>query len=273
MSDKPRTYGWAELPEEAQRLEAQAKSLEPVTKRELEIMGLGPDMKVLDAGCGTGAVTRKIAQLVTSGEAVGIDMDALFIETAEKLAESGSIKNIRFELGNIDNMSYEDGYFDRVYCRLVLMHVNDPVRTVRELARVTRKGGLIAVSDNDDGVMISYPHVPKFQELWSKFGQRSRERGENRYIGRELFSIFSQAGLSSIQVYPFPMYATNENPVMARSLVSVPMQIIGNSKDVMVEEGWFTDMEYGEMVDEVEKALSHPGAFAMGMSFFATGVV
>ena len=69
------------------------------------------------------------------------------------------------------------------------------------------------------------------------------------------------------------MYATQENPVMVRSLVSVPMQIIGNSKDVMVEEGWFTEDEYREMVDEVESALSHPGAFALGMSFFATGVV
>lgn len=271
MPDEPRKYGTS--PEEAQRLEAQAESYEFLTKRELDIMGLGPNMRILDAGCGTGAVTRKIAQLVTPGEAVGIDMGALFIETAKKLAESEGIKNIRFELGNIDKMSYEDGFFDKVYCRLVLMHVYDPVKTVRELARVTKKGGLIAVSDNDDGVMVSYPHVSKFHELWSKYGQRARERGRNRYIGRELFSIFSQAGLSSIQVYPFPMYATQGNSVMLRDIVSVPMQIIGNSKDVMVEEGWFTEEDYREMVDEVESALSHPGAFVLGMSFFATGVV
>ena len=273
LSDEPRTYGWASLPEEAKRLEAQAAALEPIITRELGIMSLTPNMKILDAGCGTGAVTRIFAQNVSLGEAVGIDIDAQFLETAKKLAESENIKNIRFEKGNIDKLSFENDYFDVAYCRLVLMHVHDPVKTVRELARVTKSGGLIAVSDNDDGVVISYPHAPKFQSIWTKFGQRARERGENRYIGRELFSILSQAGLGSIQVYPFPLYATVENPVIARSIVSVPLQIIHNDKDVMVAEGWFSDDDYREMVEEVELAMSHPGGFVLGMTFFATGVV
>ena len=81
MSDKPRNYGWTGLQEEAQRLEAEAKSLEPVIKRELEIMGLCKNTKILDAGCGTGAATRKISKIVSAGEVVGMDIDALFIET------------------------------------------------------------------------------------------------------------------------------------------------------------------------------------------------
>lgn len=273
MSDSPRIYGWAGLPEEAQRLESQAASLAPIISRELKIMNLTPSMKVLDAGCGTGAVTRKIAQLVSDGEAVGIDIDAEFLETAKKLAEAENIKNIQFEKGNIDKLLYENDFFDVTYCRLVLMHVYDPVKTVSELARVTKSGGLVAVSDNDDGIVISYPHSPKFHHIWSKFGQRSRESGENRYIGRELYSILSQAGLNSVQIYPFPVYATQETPEIARMIVSVPMQIIANSKDDMVEEGWFSDEEYEEMVKEVERALSHPGGFVLGMSFFATGIV
>ena len=273
MSNKPRKYDWAELPEEAKRLEAQAKSMEPVTLKELEIMNLHQNMKVLDAGCGTGPVTRKIANLIEPGLSVGIDLDPLFIEVAKSLAAKDNIRNIRFELGNIDELVYENSFFDRVYCRLVLMHVNDPVKTVRELARVTEKGGLVSISDNDDGVIMSYPHVPLFHELWDKFGQMSREKGMNRYIGRELFSILSQAGLNSIQIFPFPMYGTQANPAILRALVSVPMQILADSKDDMVENGWFTEAEYGRMVDDVEKALSHPGAFALGMSFFGTGVV
>jgi ubiquinone/menaquinone biosynthesis C-methylase UbiE len=84
LPDEPRKYGTS--PEEAQRLEAQAESHESLIKRELDIMGLGPNIRILDAGCGTGEVTRKLVQLVTPGEAVGIDMGALFIETAKKLA-------------------------------------------------------------------------------------------------------------------------------------------------------------------------------------------
>jgi len=272
LSDEPRTYGYAGLPEEVQRLEAQAKSMEAILQRELQIMKLTPDMRMLDAGCGTGAVTRKIAQHISPGEAVGIDIDPLFLENAKTLAMNEGIENIRFEHGNVDSLSYEDGYFDGAYCRLVLMHVNDPVHTVRELARVTKRGGFVAVSDNDDGVVISYPDAPKFQRLWRLYGQRARERGVNRYIGRELYSIFSEAGLKSIQVFPFPLYATQEDPAVVRGLVSIPMQIIALSKDDMVGGGWFTEGEYQEMVEEVEETLSHPGGFAMGMSFFAVGV-
>jgi ubiquinone/menaquinone biosynthesis C-methylase UbiE len=272
MSDKPRTYGWAGLPEEVQRLEAQAKSMEAILNRELQIMKLTSNQRILDAGCGSGAVTRKIAQHVSPGEAVGIDIDPIFLENAKKLAENEGIKNIRFKLGNIDNLSYEDEYFDGSYCRLVLMHVNDPVHSVGELARVTKRGGFVAVADNDDGVVISYPHAPKFQKLWRLYGQRAKEKGENRYIGRELYSIFSEAGLGSIQIFPFPMFATQDNPEVLRGLVSIPMEIIAISKDDMVDEGRFSEKEYLEMVEEVEETLSHPGGFAMGMSFFAVGV-
>ena len=195
MADQPRRYGWAGLPEEVQRLEAQARSMEAVINRELQIMKLEPNQRILDAGCGTGAVTRMIARRVSPGEVVGMDIDLLFLENAKKLAENEGLKNIRFELGNIDDLSYDDEDFHGTYCRLVLMHVNEPVHSVSELARVTKRGGFVAVSDNDDGVIISYPHVPKFQRLWGLYGERAKKRGVNRYIGRELYSILSRADL------------------------------------------------------------------------------
>jgi ubiquinone/menaquinone biosynthesis C-methylase UbiE len=272
LSDKPREYDWAGLPLEVQRLEAQAKSMEMVVLKELELMRLKPNMKVLDAGCGTGAITRKIAQIISPGEAYGLDIDPFFIENAKKIAELANVKNIRFDTGNIDDLSFEDGLFDKTYCRFVLMHVNDPAHTVKELSRVTKKAGTVHVSDTDDGALVVYPPVPKFQELWMKFGQRSKENGMNRYIGRELYSIFSKAGLKSIQILPIPIYSTQDNPTVLKHLASIHMDILAQSKENMVEEGWLTEHEFIKMVDEVENALRHPGAFVMGLSFLATGV-
>ncbi|NIN63955.1 MAG: methyltransferase domain-containing protein, partial [Anaerolineae bacterium] len=50
-------------------------------------MGLREGMQVLDAGCGTGAVTRMMAKIVAPGEVTGIDIDSLFVSAAKNLAE------------------------------------------------------------------------------------------------------------------------------------------------------------------------------------------
>ncbi|MDH7564093.1 MAG: class I SAM-dependent methyltransferase [Candidatus Bathyarchaeota archaeon] len=144
MTGKPQDkYVHAGKIEEVIRLEAQAKAFGKVIEKEFEILGLKQGMKVLDAGCGTGAVARKMAAKVSPGEVYGIDIDSLFISEAKKLATNEGIKNIVFELGDVDDLKQSDGTFDVSYCRLVLMHVKNPVKTVSELKRVTKKGGLL----------------------------------------------------------------------------------------------------------------------------------
>jgi ubiquinone/menaquinone biosynthesis C-methylase UbiE len=181
------------------------------------------------------------------------------------------MKNICFELGNIDNLAYDSGFFDLAYCRLVLMHVKNPVKTIAELKRVTKKGGIVAASDTDDGTMLTYPPAPRFFDLWSKFGERAKARGDDRYIGRRLYSIFSEAGVSSIKIYPFPTYATQQNPDVLRMLVYVPVQIVEQDRDDMIKEGRTTAVDYEEAMKEVKLVMNHPGAFALGTTFLALG--
>jgi hypothetical protein len=99
------------------------------------------------------------------------------------------------------------------------------------------------VSDNDDGGVITYPKMPKMLELWNQYGQSAKERGEDRYIRQQLFSILSQASLQSIKIYPLPIHATQHNPEMLKSLVSVPEQIIELSKEHMLTNGFMTETQ------------------------------
>lgn len=259
--------------EEVARLEAQAKAFGKVLEKEFEILGLRQGMKVLDSGCGTGAVARKIAVKVSPGEVFGVDIDSLFVNEARKLAANEGLRNVRYDLGDVNDLKYDDGAFDVSYCRLVLMHVNDPVKTVKELKRVTKKEGVVAVSDNDDGGVITYPEMPKMMDMWAKYGRSAKTRGEDRYIGRQLFSIFSQAGLSPITIYPLPIHATQQTPEMLKMLVSIPVQIMELCKETMVKEGFVTAEYHEEAMKEVRAFLSHQGAFAMGLTFLAVGKV
>ena len=147
LDDKPKKYAFAGKIEEVARLETQGKVYGRLLEKEIDLLGLKPGMRVLDAGCGTGVVTRRIALKVSPGEVYGVDVDSLFVEEAEKLAIKEEASNVKFCLGNVDDLEFEDGFFDLSYCRLVLMHVKNPVKTVAELKRVTKRGGIVAISD------------------------------------------------------------------------------------------------------------------------------
>jgi ubiquinone/menaquinone biosynthesis C-methylase UbiE len=267
----PRKYAAAGRPEETIRLEAQAKALDQIIERELGILSLKPGMRVLDAGCGTGAVARKIASRVFPAETFGIDIDSSFIDKAKKAALDKGIRNIRFELGNIDNLTYDDGFFDLSYCRLVLMHVKSPVKTVAELKRVTRKAGIAAASDTDDGALMIYPPAPRFFGLWERYGEWVKARGDDRYIGRKLYSIFSEAGLKSIKIHALPTFATQQEPDVLRMLAYILVDILELDKDAMIKEGVATARDYEEAVKEIETVLKSAGAFVMGCFFLAVG--
>jgi ubiquinone/menaquinone biosynthesis C-methylase UbiE len=208
LGNQTKKYSYGGKPEEVLRLEAQGRVYGRLLEKEIELLSLKPGMRVLDAGCGTGVMTRRMAIKVSPGEVNGVDMDSLFIEEARKIATKEGVSNIKFSLGNVDDLKFEDCVFDLSYCRLVLMHVKDPVKTVTELRRVTKIGGIVAVSDQDDGGIMVYPELPKMMNMFSKYGSLAKMRGEDRFIGRKLFSIMSEAGLSPITVFPFPIYAT-----------------------------------------------------------------
>lgn len=259
--------------EEASRLESQARAFGTVIEKELQILGLKPGSNVLDAGCGTGAVARKMASIVSPGLVHGVDMDSLFVSEARKLALKEGISNVNYHVGDVNRMTFDDGVFDFSYCRYVLQHVRDPVKVVAEMKRVTKRNGLVAASDNDDGPIVAYPDVPRFLQLWSKYGEWARSKMVDRYIGRKLFSIFSQARLDSINVFPLPLFATNQNPDALKMLVSVPVEILQTIKDAMISDGFITAQDYDKGIEELPMLLNNPGGFAMGMSFFTVGKV
>ena len=273
MGHQPKQYSYGGKLEEVFRLEAQGRVYSGLLEKEIDFLGLKPGMRVLDAGCGTGVVTRRIAVKISPGEVYGVDMDPLFIEEAKKLAVKEKASNIKYDLGNINDLEFGDDVFDLSYSRLVLMHVKDPVKTVAEMGRVTKKGGIIAISDQDDGGIIVYPELPKMMRMFSKYGSLAKMRGEDRFIGRKLFSIMEQADLSPIKVIPFPMYSTQQNPEMLKMLVSVPVKMVESSKDEMIKQGLIEEEDYSEALKEVQKFLEYPGAFAMGLTFLALGTV
>ena len=272
MSKPQEYYAKGKEDEEAARLKAQANAMHVMLEEQFKIMSINPSMRILDAGCGSGDITNLFASMVHPTPVVGLDINPSFIEKARINAEIQGIENVRFDVGNIDEMPYSDGEFDLTYCRLVLMHVKDPLKSVLEMKRVTRKGGLVVVDDTDDGPMIIYPPAPKTMDFLDKLAFSAKRAGRNRHMGRELYWIFKQAGLESIDVHPIPM-RTRVNPYSMDQMGSIIRGLIESVKDILIQDGLITNDECEDVLREWNDAVVHPGSFGLGCMFLAIGKV
>lgn len=107
--------------------------------------------EVLDLGCGTGVVARRIGSLEDFvGRVTGIDLSPQLVAKARDLAKSEGLSHkTTFEAGDIRSLAFEDSRFDVTVMHTLVSHLDDPAVALQEAARVTRAGGAIVVFDGD----------------------------------------------------------------------------------------------------------------------------
>jgi ubiquinone/menaquinone biosynthesis C-methylase UbiE len=118
-----------------------------IGRRTIEGLQLPAGASVLDVGCGTGASALPAAETVgPQGQVIGVDLAERLLQIARRKAESRGLANIRFETGDMERLGYPDGHFDAVVSVFSIFFVSDMARQVRELWRVVRPGGRLAVT-------------------------------------------------------------------------------------------------------------------------------
>jgi len=121
-----------------------ARSIEEGGREFVERLGLKPEMKVLDVACGTGNLTLPAARI--GADVTGVDIAPNLIEQAIANAEREGLK-ARFDVGDAEDMPYQDGEFDVVMTMFGAMFAPRPDVTASELKRVCKSGGLIAMAN------------------------------------------------------------------------------------------------------------------------------
>lgn len=102
---------------------------------------------VLEIGCGTGAVTRALAQWPRVERAVGVDPSATFIAKAASL--STGLANVSFQAADGRALPFHAGSFHVVVLHTTLCHVPEPQELLSEAERVLRANGWLAIFDGD----------------------------------------------------------------------------------------------------------------------------
>jgi SAM-dependent methyltransferase len=179
-------------------LDAQARALWPQEVELVRRYGLSGPIRILDAGCGPGEITSRLAELYPDAQLLGVDIvDAHLSLARRRYAHYGT--RVRFEHQTVFGLNTAGGTFDLTVCRHVVHAVPYADRVLAELVRVTRSGGRLHLISEDYGMLHFQRGALDPTLFWhdasTAFGERTNT---DLYVGRDTFEILTRLGLTDI---------------------------------------------------------------------------
>jgi ubiquinone/menaquinone biosynthesis C-methylase UbiE len=168
-------------------------------RRFLRFVPIRAGERVLEIGCGTGVVLRDLMTLVGKrGEVTGLDPSRTMLQRARALSRGVAGGRLRLRSGDGNDLPFAGGRFDVALAITVILHVGDPLRVVKELARVTRAGGRVGLQDQDFGLVgAAHPDRTLTDRILDGVAARIYEEP---YSGRRLPALLREAGLEQVRV-------------------------------------------------------------------------
>lgn len=237
---------------EIKRLRVQAEAMAPDTLAMLDRFGPMQGWKCLDIGCGPGGITDILSDRVGStGHVVGLDMDAEFIEHARANAQS----NAEFKVDNAYGSGLPSGTFDLVHMRFVASTAGNHETLLKEVSRLARPGGIVALQEPDGSTLNCYPPSPAFEKLKSVYLEAFKGVGADIELAKQLYFLVYQAGFRDVQ-YRTSLLGVRSTDPMVDYLPSTVESIRG----AILKLGLIAENDLSRAVADCREHLAEPGA-------------
>jgi ubiquinone/menaquinone biosynthesis C-methylase UbiE len=179
-------------------LDAQARAIWPQEAPLFRRYAIPVEARILDAGCGTGEASSRLAELFPQAGILGIDIVDAHLELARSRCAAFAPR-LRFEHQSIFELAAADKSFDLTVCRHVLQAIPHPDRAVAELVRVTRTGGYLHIIAEDYGMLHFQSGPLDPHDFWHCVPTSfSSATGTDLFIGRSIFGILAAMNLQDI---------------------------------------------------------------------------
>lgn len=207
------THAIDELPPYASMLFAFNRSFADDMRRIIADLPLTPGAQVLDVACGDGSFSVWLAERVKQGQVIGLDRSGAYLKIAQRTASASSVVDrIRFDLGDSASLPFDDESFDLTWCAHSLYSLPDPQTTLREMLRVTRSGGTVAVLENDPlhHLLLPWPLDVELAVRHAHMQAIKDADGNNAplYVGRGLRHVLSDVGVQQCDVRTYAAVRT-----------------------------------------------------------------
>ena len=181
---------------------ARAPTYRAMFRTLVELMAPGVEARILDVGCGSGALDRVLArQLGASARIVAADLNPFFLKEAQALAvKDGLAERIRFARASATELPYDDASFDCVFSITVLEEC-DADRAIAEMMRVVKPGGRI-------GIIVRAIDVPQWwnldlpRALAAKVAVPPQSVAVGGVADCSLYARMRRAGLVDLKAFP-----------------------------------------------------------------------
>jgi len=182
-------------------LQAQAQAIWPQEVALVRRYHLPPAARILDAGCGTGEISSRLAELFPEATVLGVDIVDAHLDLA-RARYAALASRLSFEHRSIFELGLPAGTFDLTACRHVVHSVPHAERVYAELRRVTKRGGYLHLIPEDYG-MLEFQHGGgrNPRDFWYRVPEQFGENTEtDLFIGRNSYTILRTLGFDEIQV-------------------------------------------------------------------------
>lgn len=218
----------------------------PFSKSFLESANIANSKRVLDIGCGTGEMTCWLAQQ-TKGEVLAIDISEEQLEIARAKALALNIKNIRFNKMSIFDIDSLDDKFDFIYCRFLLVFLQNPENVLATMHKCLDKNGILVSEEATVSVSFCYPPSPAFDKWLDLWRALRKANGTVLDLGLHLPEMFRKTGFLNIHsrlVQPV-LSSTEEKRILALNVKEVT--------DSAIHIGYDTPEGMANLVDDLEE--------------------
>jgi SAM-dependent methyltransferase len=167
---------------------------------------------VLEAGCGVGAQTVTLARNSPEARFTCIDVSPESLETARARARDAALPNVTFQLADIFALPFPERSFDHVFVCFVLEHLARPADALASLCSRLSPGGTLTVVEGDHGSTFFHPDDADARRAIDCLIALQARAGGDALVGRRLYPLLVEAGLSDVAVSPRMVYVDSSRP-------------------------------------------------------------
>ncbi len=242
------TYTLGSRDEEQERLLWQSKAY-----GDLDALAFRPGETVIEAGCGVGA-NLWIVPEYSIGTYIGFDISEEQITKARQIAQSLAITNAQLFVGNLlDDSLLDKDIADTAFIRLVLIHLNDPERAMKNLTAAVKPGGRVISVEPDSYAYTIGPDKDNLQKCWHKRCELAYGPKQGTIdVADRLGQIFQNAGLSQIETKHHLIEVKGSETERMRSFINGWVVMIKSVAAKLIEQGMITQGELDAAMKEAE---------------------
>jgi ubiquinone/menaquinone biosynthesis C-methylase UbiE len=159
--------------------------------------------KIVEIGCGQGRLATRLSRMVEGhGEVLAFDTNEEIVRQAARGARFAGVSNLGFKVGDVYELPLPDGFADVVVCSNLLCSLSDVDAAVKEMRRVAKKGGLLALAEPAGRQLFHDPDSQRFMYLSEQLNQAFQRgwaaKGVDQSVGLRVPEILLRNGMEEI---------------------------------------------------------------------------